>query len=88
LSAVQARIASLEARVRVEAPRVGKAYTALVSHAREVAGQQIRSGWDAPPLPPEATGRIEDVGMSSMNISDAAYLDAARSHLTWWRLVG
>jgi hypothetical protein len=86
LSAVQARIASLEARVRVEAPKVGEAYAALVTRAREVAGQQIRSGWDAPPLPPEATGRIEDVDMSSMNVSDDLYLDAVRAHLAWWRL--
>ncbi len=66
LSDVQPRLASLEARVRVEAPRVGVAYSRLVAATRAVAGSLIRSGWDSRPLPTDRTGRIEDVDFTPL----------------------
>jgi len=84
LSETQTRFRSLEARLRVEAPRVGAAYSKLVAETRAVAGAQIRVGWESPPLSPERTGRIEDVDFSSLAEPEAEYLHAVRDHLAFF----
>lgn len=92
LSDVQHRLASLEARVLVEAPRVGVAFSRLVADTRAVAGSLIKSGWDSPPLPADRTGRIEDVDFTPLDAPQAEYLDAVRDHLghgpAWLRSAG
>jgi len=91
LSEVQTRIVSLEARIRVEAPRVGTAYARLVAETRRVAGAQIRAGWDADPLPAGETGRVTDVDLSPLRAPQDDYLGAVRDHLgfgpAWLRSV-
>jgi hypothetical protein len=87
MSELQTRLRSIEARVRVESPRVGDAYSKLVAETREVAGIQVRSGWESPPVPPDRTGRIEGVDFASLAAPEAEFLDAARDHLAlipWW----
>jgi hypothetical protein len=87
LSETQTRFRSLEALLRVEAPRVGAAYTKLAAETRAVAGEQIRVGWESARLPPERTGRIEDLDFSSLAEQEAEYLNAVRDHLAffpWW----
>jgi hypothetical protein len=87
MSDVQTRLRSVEARLRVESPRVGAAYSKLVVDTKDVAGPQVRSGWEAEPVPPDRTGRIEDVDFAPLAAADAEFLDAARDHLAilpWW----
>jgi hypothetical protein len=85
LSEVQTRIASLEARVRIEASTVGVVYSAHVRQTRAVAGKQIRAGWDSAPLPAERTGRIDDVDYAPLHDSEERFIGAVKRHLAWWR---
>jgi hypothetical protein len=87
MNGVQTRLRSLEARLRVEAPRVGAAFSKLVAKTRDVAGSQIRAGWESDPVSPDRTGRIEDVDFAPLASTEAEFLDAARDHLAilpWW----
>jgi hypothetical protein len=87
MSEVQTRLRSLEARLQVEAPRVGAAYSKLVAETRDVAGSQIRAGWESDHVPPDRTGRIEDVDFAPLASTESEFLDAARDHLAvlaWW----
>jgi predicted negative regulator of RcsB-dependent stress response len=81
MSEVQARLSSLEARVRVEDRAVGEAYSELVRQTREIAGAQIRSGWESPPIPPSKTGRIDDVTFEPLAPVENSYLAKVREHL-------
>ncbi len=82
LSEVQRRLRALEARLRVEAPRVAVRYTQLVAATRRVAGTQIKTGWQASPIAHDETGNIKDVDFSPLADDQDAYLNAVRDHLS------
>jgi hypothetical protein len=82
LSDVQRRLRALEARLRVEAPRVGRRYTHLVAETRRVAGDQIKKGWNEKPVPMAETGNIVGVDFSSLTPTEDSYLEAVRDHLS------
>lgn len=81
LSQVQARLKSLTALLKVEAPRVGAAYEDLVAHTRRVAGGYIRSAWTRPPDIEAGQMNVTDVDLSVLEELDAAFLAIVRAEL-------
>lgn len=91
LSEVQRRLNHHRAVLTVEAPRVAKAFTALLATTRQIAGAAIREGWNKPPITTDADVHV-DVDLSQMTPAEDAFLSAASDHLAlapWWlRSVG
>lgn len=81
LSGVQQRLNHNAAVLRVEAPRVGKAYANLVNTTRAVAGAAIHDGWDQPARTADGDVHVTDVNLSTIKPAEDAYLEAARDHL-------
>jgi hypothetical protein len=88
LSEVQSKLNHNRAVLRVEAPRVARAYTALVLATREVAGESIRQGWNLTPITADTEVHVTDVDLSAIKPYEEAYLTAVADHLalTPWRL--
>lgn len=90
INALQARLNSHKARLRVEAPRVARAFEQLLSKMRdEVAGPQISEGWkivkgELPPVDHRNAGSMDvrDVDLSAMRPFEDDYLLAVRDHLS------
>ena len=82
LSEVQKRIASYDARLRVEAPRVSAAYSKLVEVTRRISGHLIKEGWEAPPVPVSETGNIVGLDFSGLIPSEDRYLQSVGAHLS------
>lgn len=80
MSEVQRRLASLEAVLRVEAPRVARSYSELVAATRRVAGPQISQGWDEMPTEDQAA-HITTVDFRELRPYEDRYLTAVRMHL-------
>lgn len=81
LSAVQHRLNRNLAVLRVEAPRVGRAYETLLADTRRVAGGAIRTGWELQPCASDAAVSIGDVDLTPLVESDDQFLTAAADHL-------
>jgi hypothetical protein len=81
LSSVQARLNQFIARLRVEAPRVGRAYAQLAADTRRVAGAEISRAWDLEPIPPDAPLHVRDVDLSELVASDDTFLREVGDHL-------
>jgi hypothetical protein len=81
LSQVQARLNSLRALLKVEAPRVGAAYEDLVANTRQIAGGYIRSAWAQPSGIEAGQMNVTDVDLSALEELDAAYLAVVLAEL-------
>lgn len=87
LSDVQRKLNQNRAVLRVEAPRVARAYAALVGAAKATAGASIRQGWDLTPIAADTEVHITDVDLSAVQPFEDGYLTAVADHLAltpWW----
>lgn len=86
LSEVQRRLNHNQAVLRVEAPRVGRAYAALVQAMRRCAGAAIHAGWDQPVRDVDDL-HVTDVDLTPIDADKDAFLTTAADHLAlapWW----
>lgn len=81
LSAIQHRLNRNQAVLKVEAPRVGRAYAELLGATRRVAGGEIRLAWELDPCASDAGVSIPDVDLSSLDAADELFLLTAADHL-------
>jgi hypothetical protein len=83
LSKGQARLNGFKARLRVEAPEVGKHYATLVAETRRVAGPMITEAWNTEPV--EADSQVHNPGwdFSPLDDYDDAYVQVVTDHLGW-----
>lgn len=92
LSDVQRKLNHNRAVLRVEAPRVARAYAALVGAAKATAGASIREGWDLAPISADTEIHVTDVDLSAVQPFQDAYLTAVADHValtpSWLRAVG
>jgi hypothetical protein len=88
LSEVQGKLNHNRAVLRAEAPRVARAYTALVLATREIAGAAIRQGWNLTPITADTDVHVSDVDFSAIKPYEDDYLRAVADHLALapWRL--
>lgn len=84
LSDVQEDLAIYQALLRVEDPRVGAAYSNLVTATRDVAGRQIAEAWKQKPLSPRQAAHIGWVDLSGIGPHEDAYLLAVNDFLSSW----
>lgn len=87
LSDVQRKLNHNRALLRVEAPRVARAYAALVTSVKLNAGASIRQSWDLKPITADAEIHVTDVDLDGVRPFDDAYLTAVADHLAltpWW----
>ena len=87
LNEVQARLNYFEAILRVEAPRVSKAYSELVRATRQIAGSQISEAWKRELITAETAAHIRDVDFSRLEPFEDAYLREVGDFLSlspWW----
>lgn len=87
LSEVQRRLNHNRAVLKVEAPRVGSAYSRLVDETRRVAGAAIRDGWNLTPLTTDAQVHVRDVDLTPIDPFEEAFLNVMADHLApmpWW----
>lgn len=82
-SEVQSRLNQHQAVLRVEAPRVAWAYTALVQATKDVAGASVREGWDIPTIP-GGSPHVRNVDLSALETHKDRYLTAVADHLSYW----
>ncbi len=93
LSELQAKLASLRARVKVEAPEVGKHYEALVATTRRIAGGMIHDAWNEQPVGEDGQMHSPGFDFSEIEAAEIVYLGAVADHLSflstplarWWR---
>jgi hypothetical protein len=86
LSDLQARLNRDRAVLQVEAPRVGRAFAALLVTTRRIAGALIHEGWDLPPITSDADIHV-DIDLSGISSFEGAFLVAQADHLAlapWW----
>jgi hypothetical protein len=83
LSKVQAKLNAYRARLLIEDRYVGERYVALVKKTREVAGGEIRSGWDQEPVGEDGAMHSPGFDFSVLDAYDTAYLVAVGDHLGW-----
>jgi hypothetical protein len=88
LSALQARLASLCARLKVEAPKVGAKYEVLVATTRRVAGEMIREAWNEVPVTADSEIHSPGLDFSEIEAAEEPFLDGARRHLMLLRWPG
>jgi hypothetical protein len=81
LSEVQRRLEAYKAMIRVEAPGVSGAYSALVAETRRTVGPQISAGWDQPPPETDEGVHVADVSVDHLEPFDDAFLVAVGDHL-------
>ena len=84
LSNVQVDLAAYVARLKVEAPTVGREYAELVAATKRIAGPPIREAWNRPPVGPDNEMHAPDVDLSGIEPFESAYLAAVQRHLSWW----
>ncbi len=85
---VQEDIAYYSAWLATESAPVARAYGALVSRLRAIAGGAIREAWTRPGISSDAGMNIEaDFGFAELGPLEHGYLDAVRNHLSLLRRV-
>jgi hypothetical protein len=87
LSEVQRRLNHNRAVLRVEAPRVARAYDTLVTETRRIAGGSVHAGWNLTPITTDTDVHVTDVDLTGIKPSEDAYLAAVADHLAlmpWW----
>lgn len=87
LSEIQRRLNHNKAVLLVEAPRVARAYAALVETTRQIAGRAIRDGWDLSPITVDNNIHVVDVDLTPITPAEQRYLTAVADHLSvapWW----
>lgn len=87
LSEVQRKLNHNRAVLRVEAPRVARAYARLVDATRATAGAAIRDGWNFQAATSDSGIHVTDVDLSPLTRYEDAYLAAVADHLAlvpWW----
>jgi len=87
LSEVQRRLNHNRAVLRVEAPRVARAYCALVDATRAISGAAIHDGWNLEPATSDREIHVIDVDLAALRPHEDRYLLAAADHLAltpWW----
>ncbi|MDP9333597.1 MAG: hypothetical protein M3Q30_09850 [Actinomycetota bacterium] len=92
LSGVQARLNQYVARLRIEAPRVGRAYAQLVRETRRVAGAETSRSWDTEPPGVAGSMHVRDIDLTELDGADATFLVEVADHLAfapgWARRAG
>lgn len=87
LSEVQRKLNHNRAVLRVEAPRIARAYDTLVTETRRIAGASIHAGWNLAPITADTGVHVTDVDLTGIRPSEDAYLSAVADHLAlmpWW----
>lgn len=87
LSEVQRELNHNRAVLRVEVPRVARAYDALVRETRRLAGASIHDGWNLTPITADTGVHVTDVDLTGIMPFEDAYLTAVADHLAllpWW----
>lgn len=87
LSEVQRKLNHNRAVLRVEAPRVARAYAVLVDATRRIAGAAIHEGWNLTPITADTGVHVIDVDLTGMAPFEDTYLTAVADHLAltpWW----
>jgi hypothetical protein len=90
LSEVQARLNRDQAVFQVEAPRVGRAFAALLAATRRIAGAAIHDGWNLPPITSDTDIHV-DIDLAGITGFEDAFLLAQADHLAlapWWLRAG
>jgi hypothetical protein len=82
LSDTQAKLNEYSARLRVEAPRVAGAYTALVAELKRIAGPEISRAWDTLPADDDAAMHVTDIDLSGLAGAEDCFLTAVEAHLS------
>lgn len=82
LSDVQARLTEYSARLRVEAPRVAKAWSNLIVETRQIAGGAIRDAWDQPPAAADHEMHAPHIDMARLQPAEDIYLWAVADRLS------
>lgn len=92
LSGVQAKLNQYVARLRIEAPRVGRAYSQLVRETRRVAGAEISRSWDTEPPGAAGSMHVRDIDLTELDGADVTFLVEVADHLApfpcWLRRLG
>lgn len=83
LSDVQSKLNDFKARLRVEAPRVGHAYAALVAATRRIAGGEVSRSWSLPPTEGDAVS-VTDIDLSGLGPTEDQYVLVVADHLSTW----
>lgn len=81
LSNVQQKLNQHSAVMRVESPRVARAFDELLRATRRVAGGAIRQGWDQAPIMDDSGIHIE-VDLSEIDSAEATYIAEVTDHLS------
>lgn len=90
LREIQANLVYHLAWTAVESKTVGQAYTSLIQQVRRTAGSAMHEAWKAFPIESDDAMNvpISVIDLSALAPHEAAYMDAARTHLTrlapWW----
>lgn len=87
LSEVQRKLNHNRATLQVEAPRVARAYAALVDATRRIAGAAIHDGWNMAPITADSNVHVNDVNLSGIKPYEDAYLTVVADHVAltpWW----
>lgn len=87
LSEVQRKLNHNRAILRVEAPRVARAYDVLVDATRHIAGAAIHEGWNLAPITADTGVHMTDVDLTGIVPFEDIYLTAVADHLAltpWW----
>lgn len=87
LSEVQCKLNHNRAALRVEVPRVARAYAALVDATRRIAGAAIHEGWNLTPITADTGVHVIDVDLTGIKPFEDTYLTAVADHLAltpWW----
>ncbi len=86
LQAVQENLSNYIAQISTESTKVSTKYDALVHKTRLIAGSYMREAWNAPPLDNDAGMNISDINYHELERPQAAYLDAMKDDLRFWRV--
>ena len=83
---VQQDLSFYAAWIESESVAVARAYRALLTETRRVAGGYMRDAWNAPAPSTDAEMNIEGISYAEITPLETGYLAAVREHLTpWWR---
>lgn len=81
LSGVQAKLNQYIARLQIEAPRVGRAYSQLVRETRRIAGAEISRSWDTEPQGGVGSMHVRDIDLTALDGADKKFLSEVADHL-------
>lgn len=81
LARVQERIGFHEAWIECESKEVGQAYQALLTQARETAGERMHKAWRRPGISSDAEMNLPPLDLARLKPLEQAFLEAVSRHL-------